>query len=70
MSVLDATLQKEYKVRGIKTSDEELVKFLFSLGCYEGENITVIAKKRKNLILAIKDARYNIDSDLAKAILI
>ncbi|SEL34931.1 ferrous iron transport protein A [Butyrivibrio sp. ob235] len=59
---------KEYVIDEIDTSgDEEMESFLFSLGCYSGENITVVDKKR-NLVVAIKDARYNIDPELANAI--
>ena len=50
--------------------DEEMVSFLFSLGCYSGESITVISKRKSGLIVAIKDARYNIDTELAKSIIV
>lgn len=55
-------------VKDIVSDDEELKNFLFSLGCYSGEPITVISKKRGGYVLSIKDARYNIDADLARAI--
>lgn len=61
---------KEYIIKAIQTDDEELDAFLFSLGCYSGEPITVISHLKGGSIVAIKDARYNIDSDLAKAIII
>ena len=61
---------KEYVVEEIATNDDEMSAFLFSLGCYSGEPITVVARKRRNLVVSIKDARYNIDIELAKAILI
>ena len=68
MNLNDAELGKEYIITAVKTDgDEEMESFLFSLGCYSGENITVVDKK-KNLVVSIKDARYNIDSDLAGAI--
>lgn len=70
MSLIDAELEKEYSIKEIKSKDEELVRFLFSLGCYTGEKITVISRKRKNLLLSIKDARYNVDKDLAQSIII
>lgn len=70
MSLNDAELEKEYIVQDINTDDEELEAFLFSLGCYKGEPVTVVSRKRKNLVLSIKDARYNIDVELAKAITI
>lgn len=70
MTLLDAQEGKEYIIQGIKTDDEELDSFLFSLGCYSGEPITVVARKRSNCVVAIKDGRYNIDNQLAEAILI
>jgi len=61
---------KEYIIRAIETDDEELDAFLFSLGCYSGEPITVIAFRKGGCTVSIKDARYNIDNQLAEAILI
>lgn len=58
----------EYIIRGIVTDDEELDEFLFSLGCYSGEPITVISHNKGGCVVAIKDSRYNIDSRLAEAI--
>ena len=70
MTLRDAETGKEYIIRGIETDDEELDSFLFSLGCYSGEPITVVSRKRSNCVVAIKDGRYNIDNQLAEAILI
>ncbi len=70
MTLLDAELGKEYTITGIETDDEELDSFLFSLGCYSGEKITVISRLKKNMTVAIKDGRYSIDSQLAEAITI
>ncbi|MBO6111593.1 MAG: ferrous iron transport protein A [Lachnospiraceae bacterium] len=68
MTLNDAEPGKEYVIKDVNTgNDEEMKSFLFSLGCYSGERITVVDKKR-NLVVSIKDARYNIDSDLASAI--
>ena len=68
MTLNDAELGKEYVIDAVDTNgDEEMESFLFSLGCYSGEKITVVDKKR-NLVVAIKDARYNIDPELADAI--
>ena len=61
---------KEYIVQRIDTDDEELDAFLFSLGCYSGEPITVISHRRGSCTVAIKDARYNIDRQLAQAIVV
>ena len=61
---------KEYIIKSIETEDEELNAFLFSLGCYSGEPITVISHLKGGLIVAIKDGRYNIDNGLAEAIII
>ena len=68
MNLNDAELGKEYIITAVKTDgDDEMESFLFSLGCYSGEKITVVDKK-KNLVVSIKAARYNIDPDLASAI--
>ena len=61
---------KEYIVKRIETDDEELNAFLFSLGCYSGEPITVVAHRRSSCTVSIKDGRYNFDSQLAEAIII
>ena len=68
MNLTEAIEGKEYIIQSIETDDEELDAFLFSLGCYSGEPITVIAKKKKNCIISIKEGRYSIDSELANAI--
>ena len=70
MTLREANEGQEYVIRDILTDDEELNSFLFSLGCYSGETITVISHLKKSCMVSIKDARYNIDSDLAKAIII
>lgn len=57
-----------YTVRSIATGDSELESFLFSLGCYSGEPITVIAQKKSGCVIAVKDGRYSIDKQLAEAI--
>ncbi len=68
MTLVDANLGEEYIIKDIATDDEELNSFLFSLGCYSGEPITVVSRKKRNCTVSIKDARYNIDNDLAAAI--
>ena len=60
----------EYVIKEIQTDDEELNAFLFSLGCYSGEKIAVIRHLKGGLVVAIKDSRYNIDNQLAEAILV
>ena len=61
---------KEYIIQRIDTDDEELNSFLFSLGCYSGEPITVVSRRRGSCTVSIKDGRYNIDNQLAEAIVI
>jgi len=61
---------KEYIIRSIKTDDEELNAFLFSLGCYSGEPITVVTNGKSGCVVSIKDGRYSIDNALAKAIIV
>ena len=70
MSLRDVQQGKEYIIRKIATDDEELNAFLFSLGCYSGEPITVVSRRRGSCVVSIKDARYNIDEQLAEAIVI
>ena len=68
MTLLDARDGEEYIIKDIATEDEELEAFLFSLGCYTGEPITVISHLRGGCVVSIKDGRYNYDTDLAGAI--
>ena len=70
MKLSEAVEGKEYIIRQIDTDDEEMNSCLFSLGCYSGERITVISHIRGGCIVAIKDARYNFDQQLADAIVI
>jgi ferrous iron transport protein A len=70
MNLTDAILGKEYIIQQITTDDDELNAFLFSLGCYSGEPITVISRRRGGCVVSIKDGRYSIDRQLAEAILI
>ena len=70
MNLKEAEEGKEYIIQLINTDDEELNAFLFSLGCYSGETITVIAHRKGGCTVSIKDARYNIDTQLAEAIII
>lgn len=68
MKLTEATEGMEYVIKSIVTDDEELDAFLFSLGCYSGEPITVVSHKRGGCVISIKDARYSIDKQLAEAI--
>lgn len=61
---------KEYTVSGLETFDEELDSFLFTLGCYSGEPIVVVSKLSGGYVVSIKDGRYNMDKNLASAILV
>ena len=70
MTLLTATEGTEYVIQRIDTEDEELNSFLFSLGCYSGEPITVVSRRRGGCTVSIKDGRYNIDNQLAEAIIV
>ncbi len=70
MNLSVAEQGKEYVIQRIQTDDEELDGFLFSLGCYSGERITVVARRKGGCTVSIKDGRYNIDNQLAQAILV
>lgn len=70
MTLRNAEEGREYIVDRIETDDEELDAFLFSLGCYSGEPVTVVARRRGGMTVSIKDGRYNIDPELADAIVV
>lgn len=70
MTLMHAEEGKEYIVQRIETDDEELDAFLFSLGCYSGEPITVVSHRKGGCVVSIKDGRYNIDDQLAEAIVV
>jgi len=70
MNLTEAEVQTEYIVKDIETDDEELNSFLFTLGCYSGESITVLSHIKGGCIVSIKDSRYTLDNQLAEAIII
>ena len=70
MNLWTAQEGKEYIIQRIETDDEALDAFLFSLGCYSGEPITVVSRRRGSCIVSVKDGRYSIDAELAKAIIV
>ncbi len=70
MNLKDAVIGETYVIEDIKTDDEELKAFLFRLGCYSGEPITVVSRLRSGCVVSIKDGRYNIDDGIAEAVLI
>ncbi len=69
-TLVDAEIGKMYTIKKIETDDSELDSFLFTLGCYEGESIVVVSVISESFVVSIKDSRYNINSALAKAIII
>ncbi|MDF2844428.1 MAG: ferrous iron transport protein [Herbinix sp.] len=69
-NLIQAKINTEYSIKSIDTKDAELKNFLFTLGCYEGEKVTVISMLAENYIITVKDARYSIDKELAGAIVI
>lgn len=68
MSLNEANIGKKYIIDAIETGDDELDVFLFSLGCYSGEPITVISRKKSSCVVSIKDGRYTVDKNLANVI--
>ena len=70
MTLRDAEEGKEYTVSEIRTEDEDLNAFLFSLGCYSGEPITVVSRRKSGMVISVKDGRYSIDNELADAIVV
>lgn len=70
MNLTQAVEGTEYIIKRIETDDEEMDSFLFTLGCYSGEPITVISHLKGGCVVSIKDGRYNIDNQLASAIIV
>ncbi len=70
MNLAEVKEGNEYIIRDIITDDEELNVFLFSLGCYSGEPITVVSRIKGGCVISVKDSRYNIDNQLAEAIIV
>lgn len=70
MNLFEVEEGKEYIIREVNTDDEELNSFLFSLGCYVGQPITVVSRRRSGCVVSVKDGRYNIDKELARAIVV
>ena len=70
MNLTEAQVGEEYIIREIQTDDEEMDAFLFSLGCYSGEPITVVSHLKGGCVVSIKDGRYTIDTQLMEAILV
>lgn len=70
MNLTEAQAGKEYIIKDIVTDDEELNAFLFTLGCYSGEPITVVSQLHGGFVVSIKDGRYNIDPNIASAIVL
>jgi len=70
MNLTNIPLGQEYIIQRIETDDAELNAFLFSLGCYSGEPITVVSRRRGSCVISVKDGRYSIDNQLAQAIVV
>lgn len=69
LNLANAKINQEYIIKDVRTNDEEVRNFLFTLGCYEGEIVTVLSVLAENYVISVKDARYSIDKDLAEAII-
>lgn len=67
-NLYEAQINKEYIIENVIADDKKIVNFLFTLGCFKGESVTVLSVLSENYVITIKDARYSIDADLAKAI--
>ena len=70
MNLKTAKVGTEYIVDRVQTEVEELNSFLFSLGCFPGEPVTVVSRRRHGCTVAIKDGRYYMDHQLAEAIVL
>ena len=70
MNLMQVQEGKEYIIKDIITDDDELNAFLFSLGCYSGQPVTVVSRRRAGCVISVKDSRYNIDRQLAEAVVV
>ena len=70
MTIYDAQIASTYLIDKINLTDQDMLNFLFTLGCYEEGKITLINRKSNNVIIALKGARYNIDKKLANSIVV
>lgn len=70
MNLMNAQIGAEYRITKMETGDQELNAFLFRLGCYPGEPVTVLARRWGSCTVAVKDGKYSMDVQLAKAIAI
>ncbi len=69
-NLTQGVIDTEYTIKAIKTDEQDMKDFLFTLGCYQGESITIISHLSDNYVVSIKDARYSIDAELAEAIIV
>lgn len=52
------------------TGTEKDCRFLLTLGCSEGEEITLVSKISDNYVINVKDSRYAIDGQMARMIVL
>ena len=70
MNLFNVPVGQEFIIQRVDTDDEELNAFLFSLGCYSGEPVTVVSRRRGTCVISVKDGRYSIDHQLAQSIIV
>ena len=63
MNLTEVPLGEEYIVKEILADDKEMDAFLFTLGCYCGEPITVVSRVTGGCVVSIKDGRYRVWGD-------
>jgi len=69
MLLSKAKIGQTFNIKQVE-GKEKVKKFLFTLGCFEGEEITLISKLAGNYVVNIKDSRYALDENMAKSIVI
>jgi len=68
MNISNCELHTEYIIASIIATEADMKDFLFTLGCYPGETVVLISRLPSMYVVAIKNSRYSIDDDLARAI--
>jgi len=69
-TLAEAVVGTSYTIKAIDTDDEEMQHFLLTLGCFEGEIISVVSIISETYVIVVKGARYSIDRELASAVLL
>lgn len=69
MNLSKAQLGVTYRIECVQAK-LKTVEYLLTLGCFEGEQLTLVSKLSGNYVVSLKDSRYAIDEEMAKDIVL